>query len=128
MHMHTYSAQLQDSLEKLSACHQMCLSMALTFCLETGGEHARPQHIRLMLDCAGICAFARDAILRKSQFHSGILTLCADICETCGKACAALEQMEDCAETCRACAEACRVSARLDHAEIIRAAERMAPR
>jgi len=123
--MHAYSPQLRDNLDKLGACHDMCLSMAMTFCLEMGGAHARPQHIRLMLDCAGMCDTARDAILRKSQFHTGILTLCADICEACGKACAALGRMEDCVETCRACAEACRLSARLDHAEILTAAERV---
>jgi hypothetical protein len=125
--MSPYSAQLQDNLRKLSDCHGTCLSMALTHCLEMGGEHARPQHLRLMLDCADICALARDAILRKSQFHTSILTLCADICETCAKACEALGQMDDCVAACRACMTACRTSARLDHAEILNMAERLAP-
>jgi hypothetical protein len=125
--MTPYSPQLQDTLGKLSHCHDMCLSMALTHCLEMGGEHARPQHIRLMLDCVAICDTARDAILRKSQFHSGILSLCADICETCAAACASLGQMEDCVAACRACMKACREAARQDHAEIITAAERVVP-
>src|SRR3569623_1284761 len=112
--MTPYSPQLQDTLHKLSQCHDLCLSMAMTYCLERGGDHARPQHIRLMMDCETICALAHDAILRKSQFHTGILTLCADICETCGQACAALGQMEACVAACQACTDACRQAARLD--------------
>ena len=40
----------------LADCHIQCLSMAMTHCLEMGGEHSRPQHLRLMMDCAAMCA------------------------------------------------------------------------
>lgn len=127
-HTHIYSPQLQDTLEKLSACHDTCLSMAINHCLEMGGAHARPQHMRLMLDCVEICGLAHGAILRKSQFHALILSLCADICETCAKACAALGDMEECVAACRACMTACRIAARQDHEEALAAAARAEPR
>lgn len=125
--MTPYSPQLRGTLDRLSHCHGTCLSMAVNHCLALGGEHARPQHMRLMLDCVDICALARDAVLRKSQFHTSILALCAEICGTCGKACDELGQMEECAAACRACMEACRQAARLDHAGTLTAAERITP-
>ena len=125
--MNPYSTELQDCLDKLAQCHRTCLSMALTHCLEMGGEHARPQHLRLMLDCASFCALTEDAILRKSQFHASILKLCADICETCAEACRALGQMDACVTACEVCTTACRTSARLDHGEILKMAERLPP-
>jgi hypothetical protein len=125
--MNHCSAQLQDTLDKLAQCHETCLSMALTHCLEIGGAHARPQHLRLMLDCSSFCGLAEDAILRKSQFHASILSLCADICETCAGACEALGRMETCVAACRACMASCRVSARIDHGDVLATAERLPP-
>src|ERR1700754_1167611 len=83
--MNQLSHQTRDTIEALQHCHVTCHTMAMTHCLEMGGEHARPQHLRLMLDCAAFCAFTADALGRKSQFHSRFATLCADVCETCGE-------------------------------------------
>ena len=88
--MNQLSRQVHDEILALQHCHLTCSSMAMTHCLEMGGEHARPQHLRLMLDCAEFCAFTADALGRKSQFHNRFAALCADICETCAKDCEAL--------------------------------------
>ena len=88
--MNQLSQQTSDAMEALQHCHAVCQSMAMTHCLEMGGEHARPQHLRLMLDCAALCAFAADALGRKSQFHNHFAGLCAEVCETCAKDCEAL--------------------------------------
>jgi len=125
--MNQLSRQVRDTIEALQRCHALCLSMAMTHCLEMGGEHARPQHLRLMLDCAGLCAFTADALGRKSQFHNRFAALCAEVCETCEKDCAALGDMEDCVEACRDCARLCTEIARLDHAEILEMASRLPP-
>src|SRR5882757_5948372 len=125
--MNQISRQVCEAIKALQHCHATCLSMAMVHCLEMGGEHARPQHLRLMLDCAGLCAFTADAFGRKSQFHNRFAALCARVCETCEKDCAALGGMEDCVQACRECARLCTEVARLDHAEILEMASQFAP-
>lgn len=125
--MSAYSGQVEDCIRHLLDCHRMCLGTAMTHCLEMGGDHTRPQHLRLMLDCAAICQATADALMRKSQFHTQLCGLCADICETCARDCEVLGGMEDCVTQCRKCAEACRTAARLDHAEILKLASQSPP-
>jgi hypothetical protein len=128
--MNQLSHQIRDAIEALQHCHVTCHTMAMTHCLEMGGAHARPQHLRLMLDCAAFCAFTADALGRKSQFHSRFAALCADVCETCGEDCAANGNMGACVTACRDCARLCRDIAKTDgaqQAEIRDMASRLAP-
>jgi len=121
------SQQTADAITALQHCHAICSSMAMTHCLEMGGEHARPQHLRLMLDCAALCAFTADALGRKSQFHTRFAALCAEVCETCEKDCEALGDMDDCVQACRSCVILCQEVARLDHREILEMASSLPP-
>jgi hypothetical protein len=82
--------------------------MASTHCLEMGGPHVEPDHFRLMLDCAQICATAADFMLRNSPHHPHLCRECAEICAQCADSCAELEGMEDCARACRECVDSCR--------------------
>jgi hypothetical protein len=125
--MNQLSNQAHEALKALGICHQTCHTMAMVHCLELGGEHARPQHLRLMLDCAGICAITADFIGRKSQFHTQISALCVEICETCAEECQKLGQMDDCVIACRTCADRCREIARSDHASALNAGAVHAP-
>ena len=125
--MNQLSQQTRHTMEALQHCHATCQSMAMTDCLEMGGEHARPQHLRLMLDCAGMCAFTADALARKSQFHTRFAALCAQVCETCAEDCAALGEMDECVAACRDCARLCREISRPEHAEILGTASQMPP-
>jgi len=125
--MNQLSRQVHEAILALQHCHLTCASMAMTHCLEMGGAHARPQHLRLMLDCAEFCAFTADALGRKSQFHNRFAALCADICETCAKDCEALGDMEECVQACRDCARHCTAIARLDHREILEMASQVPP-
>src|SRR3546814_17416760 len=36
-------------------CHQTCLAEAMSHCLEAGGQHAQPEHLRLRVGCAEMC-------------------------------------------------------------------------
>lgn len=125
--MNQLSRLAQEAIQALQYCHMTCSSMAMTHCLEMGGEHARPQHLRLMLDCAALCAFTADALGRKSQFHNRFAALCAEVCETCAKDCEALGDMEDCVRSCRDCVRLCTAIAKLDHAEILDMASQVPP-
>src|SRR5262249_20542730 len=111
-----FSHQVHACMDALARCHTTCLSMVMTHCFELGGGHKRPQHLRLMLDCATVCAATADLLAHKSQFHNRVCALCADICEVCAEDCEHLGQMEECVESCRRCLELCRETARLDHA------------
>ncbi|HWD27548.1 MAG TPA: four-helix bundle copper-binding protein [Rhizomicrobium sp.] len=106
--MHAFSRDVSDCIDTCLDCHKTCLGMAMTHCLETGGGHVAPQHFRLMIDCAAICATAADFMLHKSQFHHQLCGLCAEVCTACADDCARLGGMEDCVAACRRCAEHCR--------------------
>lgn len=106
--MHQGSTEMQTCIENCQNCHATCLSHLSQHCLEMGGAHVEPNHFRLMLDCAQICATTADFMLRNSTHHAHVCAECADICEDCAKSCEALDGMEDCVQACRACADSCR--------------------
>ena len=106
--MNQLSQETKHCIEACLKCASTCYATAMTHCLETGGEHTRPQHFRLMMDCFIVCTAAADLMAHKSQFHHPLCGLCADVCEACAKSCEALPGMEECVEVCRQCAESCR--------------------
>ena len=99
--------EVKQCMDDCHECHVMCLSMAMTHCLETGGRHTEPAHMRIMLDCAQICSVALDFMARDSAHHQHICRECAEICRSCAASCDGLDGMEDCAAACRKCAESC---------------------
>ena len=100
----------KESIATMLACYKSC-TRTILHCLEMGGEHAGPQHINLLMDCAKICEVAADFAIRGSANHPALCGLCADICRQCAEQCEEMaegdEQMQKCAEACRQCAEAC---------------------
>ena len=107
---HNMSAEMQRCIEACTRCHGVCLE-TITHCLEMGGKHAEPAHIRLLLDCADICQTSADYMLRGSDLHGRTCAVCAEVCERCAQSCERMgddAQMQACAEVCRSCAESCR--------------------
>lgn len=104
---HQMSSEMTACMDACHACHVSCLTMAMNHCLEVGGAHAEPKHMRLMLDCAEICQSAINFMARGSEHHGHICRECAEICRACAASCDGLDGMEDCAAACRRCAEAC---------------------
>lgn len=109
-HQHI-SPEMRQCIDACHACHVTCLSEATGHCLEMGGEHAAPKHIRIMLDCAQICATAADFMARGSQAHALVCGVCAQICRACAESCRKIDGMEECAATCERCAEMCEAMA-----------------
>jgi hypothetical protein len=66
------SSETQQCMDDCHHCHMTCLQMAATHCLEMGGTHTDPQHMRLMLDCAEICQTALNFMARNSDHHAVI--------------------------------------------------------
>jgi hypothetical protein len=79
-------------------------------CLAKGGDHAAPDHIRLLQDCAQICITSADFMLRRSPLAQMNCRICGGVCEMCADECAKIaddETMVLCVETCRRCSRSC---------------------
>ncbi len=104
------NTEMQECIGSCQRCQASCV-MTATHCLEMGGKHASPEHIRLLQDCAQICATSADFMLRGSPIHGRTCAVCAEVCRLCAESC---ERMADgdamtqqCADECRRCAESC---------------------
>lgn len=108
--MHTMlDQQMQECVQECHRCHDICME-TISHCLELGGKHAEPSHIRLLMDCAEICQTSANFMLRMSDFHGQTCGVCAQVCESCAEDCERFgddDMMQRCAETCRACARSC---------------------
>ena len=104
------SQEMRQCIQECSGCHQICLQ-TIQHCLGMGGKHAEQSHIRLLADCAQICAVSADFMLRGSPLHGRTCGVCAEVCERCAQDCdrvgAGDQQMKQCADACRRCAQSC---------------------
>jgi hypothetical protein len=107
---HHTDDEMTKCIQLCRDCHAMC-TQTISHCLKLGGRHAAPDHIRLMEDCAQMCATAADYMLRESPFHDRICRLCSDLCKQCGKDCEEVagddQMVKQCLEMCRKCAGSC---------------------
>jgi hypothetical protein len=103
--------QMRNCIDQCLACHRICVE-TITHCLTMGGKHADARHIRVLMDCAQICATAADFMLRQSDFHARACGVCAELCTACADSCQEVGphdiNMQRCVEACRACATSCR--------------------
>lgn len=103
------SPEMQRCIEMCQECHTVCLQM-IGHCLEKGGKHAEPDHIRLLIDCSEICLTSANFMLRGSELHTETCRACSVVCERCADDCERMADdamMRECAETCRRCARSC---------------------
>lgn len=110
IHQGDYTALEQECIKACSDCENECVA-TIQHCLKTGGEHAKPEHVRLLQDCADICELAAKYMLGKSEFDKKACALCAELCEACARSCDQFKgdaRMEECAKTCRECADVCK--------------------
>lgn len=104
---------MRECIDNCINCHAVCAE-TISHCLSMGGEHASPNHIKLLQDCAQICMTSADFMLRMSDYHPQTCGVCADICEACAEECEGMASgdgadfMQRCADACRKCAESCR--------------------
>lgn len=99
---------LTDCIATCAECHETCEQMIFSHCLEMGGKHVQPDHLKLMADCAQICLTAADFMIRKSPRHGLVCRVCAEICEACAKDCESIGDMDECVGVCQRCAASCR--------------------
>ena len=107
MNQTTYAKhELQACITACTRCHQICLQMGMTHCLETGGKHVEANHFRLLMNCAEICQTSANFLLSGCVQHS-LCELCAEMCEACAADCERVGDMDECVKACRNCAETC---------------------
>jgi hypothetical protein len=104
-----YSEQTLVCIQNCQDCHRACLQ-TLVYCMGEGGPHAEADHLRLLMDCADICAVSAAFMLRASDLHGYTCAACAEVCRRCADDCAGMGddlRMKALADTCRHCAESC---------------------
>ncbi len=110
MEGHHMSEEMRHCLQLCQDCHALCIHM-IGHCLQLGGRHATPHHIRLLTDCAQMCTTAADYMARESSLHDRVCGLCSEMCRLCAESCeqtAGNDQMiKQCAELCRRCLGSC---------------------
>lgn len=108
--------EMQTCIDNCRSCHQACVE-TMYYCLSKGGDHANPNHIGLLLDCAQICETSADFMSRNSELHAEVCGICAEICERCADDCNTMaesdEQMAACEQECRKCMESCQTMAEM---------------
>ncbi len=104
-----HNTEMQSCIQQCLDCYRSCTEAITGHCLEQGGDHVAPQHVRLMLDCADICQTSAAFMMRGSARHQQTCALCADICNQCAEECERLgdAHMRQCADVCRTCATSC---------------------
>ncbi len=110
-HSHELDQQTRACIQNCLDCHRTCTE-TIAHCLQMGGKHAEPAHIRLLLDCAQICITSADSMTRTSHFHKQVCAACATICGQCAESCSQMagedSHMRQCAEACGRCEESCK--------------------
>src|SRR5438876_12231326 len=81
-----YSEEMLVCIQNCQDCHRACLQ-TLTYCLKQGGRHARPDHLRLLMDCADIGLTSAAVMIRASDLHPHPRAACAAGCEACAGDC-----------------------------------------
>jgi len=102
---------IRDCLDCARSCYE-----TISHCLELGGEHATPNHIGALLDCAQLCETSAALMARGSDLHPQLCAVCAEACERCAEECERFpddKAMAACAEICRQAAASCRTMAQM---------------
>ena len=106
---HDMSTKMQECIRNCSDCHNTCVQ-AIGYCLQKGGRHAEPAHLKSLMDCADTCRTNADFMLRGSALYTKACGLCAEACTRCAESCEQFAdgaEMKACAELCRRCAATC---------------------
>lgn len=110
MEDHHMSEDMRRCIQLCQDCHALCIQL-IGHCLQLGGRHAAPDHIRLLMDCAQMCTITADYMARGSSLHDRTCGLCAEICRLCAESCERVQgndqMVKQCVEMCRRCAGSC---------------------
>ena len=100
---------LQECLEACNRSVQAC-NECFDVCCKSPQQEEFANCLKILRDCADICALVSQLIARNSVNAKLLASFCANICDACAKACEKCQDpsFQKCAEICRQCADACR--------------------
>lgn len=98
-----------DTIHVLHKCMEAC-NHCYDACLKEDEIDMMRDCIRLDRECADMCGFLEQALIRDTPFAAQLAKVCADICEACGMECRKHDHdhCQQCADACFRCMEACR--------------------
>ncbi len=67
--MHPMDQEMRRCVDSCLECHRVCLTAASRHCLDVGGLHVEPHHMRLMLACAEICRTSAHVMGLGTELH-----------------------------------------------------------
>lgn len=105
--MHHMDEGMQRCIQACLDCHRVCLTALSHHCLDVGGGHVAPRHVRLMLACAEICRTSAYFMELGTELHKHTCRICAIVCNECANDCERLGDMRECVDACRHCATTC---------------------
>lgn len=113
--MQEHNAHMKECIQLCWDCRTECQKALFNHCLEEGGDHVAPEHVKIMADCIQACQTAADFMVRGSSLHGVECAACAVVCEACAISCEDIddEHMQKCADLCRQCAESCNEMAKM---------------
>ncbi|RCW73276.1 four-helix bundle copper-binding protein [Saliterribacillus persicus] len=99
----------QKAIEALHECMEAC-NHCYDACLQEDDVKMMAPCIRLDRECADICAYLEQALVRNTPFAKELAGVCATICEACGEECRKHDHdhCQKCADACFNCAEVCK--------------------
>lgn len=102
------SQEMRGCIDNCLRCYSVCTHTLMHHCMEMGGRHSAPAHVRRMQSCAEACRAAAALMLIGCEYHARYCGLCADVCEDCAEECRQIGGMDDCVAACLTCAASCR--------------------
>lgn len=113
---------IHECIRLCDECRNICHDTLFNHALERGGEYARADHIRLMVDCIQICQVTADLMRRNSPYHFSMCGACADVSLACAEICEKFGKnfgpIVRCAQACRECASSCQTMSRCHKPDI----------
>ncbi|WP_335869033.1 four-helix bundle copper-binding protein [Bacillus sp. 2205SS5-2] len=99
----------QSAIQTLHDCMVAC-NHCYDACLDESDVNLMADCIRLDRECADICNYLEQALVRGTPIVSELATACAAICEACGNECKKHnhQHCQDCANACFRCADECK--------------------
>jgi hypothetical protein len=109
-HSDSITKDMRECIATCMDCTRICTE-TVNHSLQLSGKHSDARHIRLLLDCAEICATCVAFMLRGSDFHHQTCRVCAEVCNACAESCRGLADgdatLKECADICKRCATSC---------------------
>ncbi len=103
------NTKMKECIDNCLECYRVCVETK-KYCLEIGGEHAEPTHLKTLADCAELCRVSAQMMMSGSEMHKEVCGVCAEACRRCKESCEQFddEQMKKCAQICGECEVSCR--------------------